>query len=75
MTRTIAIVVFGLALASVAQALPFAPIHQPNAGFVQVREGCGPGQVLVNGVCTARAQIRQARRCLRWNGSVCAQWE
>jgi hypothetical protein len=75
MTRTIAIAVFGLALASVAQALPFAPIHQPNAVFTQVREGCGPGQVLVNGGCVARGEIRQARRCLRWNGGVCAQWQ
>jgi hypothetical protein len=75
MIRTISIAVFGLALASAAQALPFAPIHQRDAMFTQVREGCGPGQVLANGGCVARAQIRQARRCLRWNGSVCAQWE
>ena len=44
MTRTIAVAVFGQALASVAQALPFAPIHQPNAVFTQVREGCGRGE-------------------------------
>ena len=75
MTKTIAIVVFGLTLASVAQALPIAPVHQPNAVLTHVREGCGPGQVLVNGGCVARAEVRQARRCLRWNGSVCAQWE
>ena len=75
MIRKIAIVVFGLTLASVAQAMPLGPIHQRDTAFTQVREGCGPGQVLVNGACAARAQIRQERRCLRWNGGVCAQWQ
>ena len=75
MIRTISIAVFGLALASAAQAMTFGPLHQSNAMITQVREGCGPGQVLVNGAWVARAQVRQARRCLRWNGSVCAQWE
>jgi hypothetical protein len=75
MIRTIAIVVFGVALASVAQAMPFASIQQPNALITQVREGCGPGMVLANGGCVARTDIRHARRCLRWDAGVCAQWQ
>jgi hypothetical protein len=74
MIKTIAIVVFGLALASAAQAMPFAPIHQPDTTIIQARMGCGPGRVMVNGVCVARSTIRQARRCARWTGGVCAQW-
>jgi hypothetical protein len=41
----------------------------------QVAFGCGPGRTSVNGVCVARTTIRQARRCLRWTGSVCAAWQ
>ena len=74
MIRTIAIAVFGLALASAAQAMPLTPLHQADATITQARMGCGPGMVMVNGACVARSTIRQARRCARWNGGVCAQW-
>ena len=75
MIRTIAIAVFGLALASAAQAMPLTPLHQPDATITQARMGCGPGMVMVNGACVARSTIRQARRCARRNGGVCAQWQ
>ena len=75
MIRTIAVVVFGLALACGAQAMPLTPLHQPDATITQARMGCGPGMVMVNGACVARSTIRQTRRCARWNGSVCAQWQ
>jgi hypothetical protein len=46
--------------------------------ITQVREGCGLGQVMVNGACQSRAGMRQERRalrrCLRWNGGVCAAY-
>jgi hypothetical protein len=74
MIRTIAIVVFGLALASAVQAMPFVPIHQPDAMITQARMGCGPGMVMANGACVSRHAIRQARRCARWSGGACAQW-
>jgi hypothetical protein len=74
MLRTVAIVAFGLAQASAAQATPLAPLHQPEAMFTQARMGCGPGMVMANGVCVSRHAIRQARRCARWNGGVCAGW-
>ena len=44
MIRTIAIAVFGLAVASAVQAMPLAPIHQPESTITQVREGCGPAE-------------------------------
>ena len=79
MIKTIAVALFGLALASAAQAMPFSPAHQPDSMITQVREGCGLGQVLVNGVCQSRAGMRQerrqVRRCLRWNGGVCAAYQ
>ena len=78
MIRTIALVIFGLALASAAQAMPLAPIHQPDSVITQARMGCGVGRVMVNGVCVSRAGIRQTRRalrrCARWHGGVCAVW-
>jgi hypothetical protein len=74
MIRAITIVVFGSALACAAQAMPLAPLQQPDPMITQAAMGCGPGMVMVNGACVARSDIRQARRCARWNGSVCAQW-
>jgi hypothetical protein len=43
MITTITVAVFGLALASAAQAMPLGSIHQQDGMFTQVREGCGPG--------------------------------
>ena len=77
MTRTIAIVVFGLALASAAQAVPLAQFHQSDGMITQARMGCGMGRVMVNGVCQSRAGMRQQRRanrrCVRYTGGVCVQ--
>lgn len=75
MIRAIAVVVFGLALASGAQAMPLAPFHQSHAMITQARMGCGPGMVAINGACVARSTIRQTRRCLRYSGGACAQWQ
>ena len=77
MIKTVAIVVLGLALASAAQAMPFAPLHQPDSTITQARAGCGAGRVMVNGVCQSRAGMRQERRanrrCARYSGGVCVQ--
>jgi hypothetical protein len=75
MIKILAVVMFGLALASAAQAMPLTPLHQPDATITQARMGCGAGQVMVNGVCQSRAGMRQERRCARWTGSTCAQWQ
>src|SRR5215475_1482122 len=62
MTRSIA-VVFVLALASSAQALSPAPLHQPHEMVIKVREACGAGMHRVNGVCVTTHARRAARRC------------
>ena len=77
MIRAIAFALFGLALAFAAQAMPLAPVHQPDGLITQARMGCGVGRVMVNGVCQSRAGMRQARRanrrCARVSGGACVQ--
>ena len=73
MIRLIA-VVFVLAFATSAQAMPLAPLDQPDGMITQVRQACGAGRVRVNGVCVARTTIRQTRRCARWSGGACVRW-
>src|SRR5215470_5643961 len=71
MIRLIAVAGFALAVATSAQALTPAPIHQPDSLITPVIAGCGPGRTMVNGVCVARTTVRQTRRavrrCLRWS--------
>src|SRR6478736_9181336 len=56
MIRSIAIA-FALGVATSAQAMPLAPLHQPDGMITQVREACGPGRVRVNGVCAWRGDL------------------
>ena len=53
MIRFIA-VIFALAVATSAQAMSPAPLHQADGMITQVREACGAGRVRINGVCVAR---------------------
>jgi hypothetical protein len=62
MIRLIA-VAFAVALASSAQAIPLAPIKQPDSMITTIREACGAGMHRVNGVCIRTAARRQAVRC------------
>jgi hypothetical protein len=64
MIRLIA-VAFALALATSAQAMPLAPLHQPDGMTTQVRLACGPGRTVVAGRCVARTTIRHTRRAVR----------
>jgi hypothetical protein len=64
MIRMIA-VAFALTVASSVQAMPVAPLHQPDEMITQVRLGCGPGRTLVAGRCVARTTIRHTRRVTR----------
>ena len=68
MIRLLAVAVFALAVATSAQAMSLAPLHQTDGMITQVLEGCGPGSVLVNGECKARTDIRQERREGRQDG-------
>jgi putative N-acetylmannosamine-6-phosphate epimerase len=64
MIKLIAIA-FTLALATSAQAMPLAPLHQPDGMITQVAAACGAGRTRVNGVCVARTTIRHTRRAVR----------
>jgi hypothetical protein len=60
---------FALTLASSAQAFPPAPLHQPDELVIKVREACGAGMHMVNGVCVRTHARRAASRCVR--GRTC----
>ena len=63
MMRLIA-VTFALALASSAQAMPRAPLEQADGIVIQVRQGCGLGRQLVDGVCKRNSTVRKmVRKC------------
>ena len=77
MIRLIAVAAFALAVATSAQAMTLAPLHQPDRVITQVRMGCGLGTVLVNGVCVARTNCILwwfGCGCPRWYGGACG-WE
>jgi len=66
---------FALALATSVQAMPVAPLHQPDGMITQVREACGAGMHMVNGVCRTTVLRRQTRRCVLFGaGGVCRRW-
>jgi hypothetical protein len=79
MIRWIVAAGFALSLETSVQAMTPAPIAQPDNMITRVAVGCGAGRTRVNGVCVARTTIRHTRRavrrCLRWNGSICALYE
>jgi len=75
MIRLIAVSAFALAVASSAQAVPLAPVQQPDSMVTTVLAACGAGRTRVNGVCVARTTKRQVRRCAVWGvGGVCSRW-
>jgi hypothetical protein len=63
MTRLIA-VAFALALSSSVQAMPLAPLQQPDK-VITVREACGAGMHMVNGQCIRTHARRATSRCAR----------
>ncbi len=70
-------VIFALAVATSAQAMSPAPLHQSDGMITQIREACGAGRVRINGVCVARTTKRhvrrEVRRCARWSGGACGR--
>jgi hypothetical protein len=64
MTRLIALA-FALTVASLAQAMPIAPLAQQNDAVITVREACGAGMHMVNGACVRTHARRAASRCAR----------
>ena len=61
MIRLIA-VGFALAVATSAQAMPLAPLPQPDNMITQVRQACGAGMHMVNGKCVTTSARRHVRR-------------
>jgi hypothetical protein len=58
--------VVGLALtiASSVQSMPYVPLQQPNNSVIPVRQGCGLGRQLVDGICVRNSAVRAAvRKC------------
>ena len=64
MTKLIA-VAFALTVASSALAMPLANLKQPDNRTITVREACGAGMHMVNGVCVRTHARRAASRCAR----------
>jgi hypothetical protein len=79
MLRSIAAASFSLLVATSAQGMTPAPLHEPNDLLTQIAVGCGPGRTRVNGVCVARTTVRQkrraVRRCVRWQAGICASYQ
>ena len=65
MVRLIAVSAFALVLATSAQAISPAPLHQLDGMTTQVAVGCGVGRTRVNGICVARTTKRHVRRAAR----------
>ena len=68
MIRLISII-FALVVATSAQAMSLAPLHQPDNLITQIREACGAGMHMVNGACVRTHARRAASRCVR--GKTC----
>ena len=59
------VVLLALAFVSAAQAMPQAPLQQPDETTIKVRQACGAGMHWVNGVCVRTPARRAASRCAR----------
>jgi hypothetical protein len=59
------VVAVTLALVSSVQAMPLVPLQMPDDVVSKVREACGAGMHMVNGVCVRTAARRGASRCAR----------
>jgi hypothetical protein len=59
------VVAFALTLATSVQAMPRAPVQQPDEIVIKVREACGAGMHRVGGVCVRTPARRGASRCAR----------
>ena len=66
-------VIFALAVATSAQALSPAPLHQPDGMITQVRQACSPGQVRIKGICVLRTTTSQ-RKCAAYSEGFCVQY-
>ena len=74
--------VAALAVATSAEAMSPAPLHEPDAMITQIRKArqardCwDPNQVRVNGLCEfdARRVPPAEHKCIAWNEGVCVEY-
>src|SRR3954470_15075037 len=58
------VVALALCVVFPAYAMPYVPLQQPDNPVIQVRQGCGLGRQLVDGICVRNAAVRAAvRQC------------
>jgi hypothetical protein len=58
------VVALALCVVSSAQSMPYVPLPQPNNSVIQVRQGCGLGRQLLDGICVRNSAVRAAvRKC------------
>ena len=58
------VVALALCVVSSAQSMPYVPLQQPDNSIILVRQGCGLGRQLVDGICVSNTKVRAAvRKC------------
>ena len=67
MIRLIAFAAFALALATSAQAISLAPLHQPDGIITQVREACGSGYAHGQWCLRPYGRPPERRQVCSWN--------
>ncbi|PSO14070.1 hypothetical protein C7G42_33515 [Bradyrhizobium sp. MOS003] len=79
MMRWLAVATFTLMIGTSAHGMTPGPLPQSENLITPVAAACGVGRTRINGVCVARTTVRQTRRavrrCLRWQGGVCAMYQ
>jgi hypothetical protein len=58
------VIALALCVASSAESMPYVPLQQPNNSVIQVRQGCGLGRQLIDGICVRNSAVRAVvRKC------------
>ena len=58
------VIALALCVVSSAQSMPYVPLQQPDNSVIPVRQGCGLGRQLVDGICVSNTKVRAAvRKC------------
>jgi hypothetical protein len=58
------VVALALCVVSSAQGMPYIPLQQPNDSVIPIRQGCGLGRQLIEGICVSNTKVRAVvRKC------------
>lgn len=63
-----ALVALALSFVSSAHGMPYVPLHASENPVIQVRQGCGLGRQLLDGICVQNYKVRAAVRKCRSRG-------